>query len=195
MRKSQNWPVVPVVYTYYVRVRRLPPAPLRYVRRLTPGSPPYWKPPVYRSLTTHTENRARILPGTPGILSSAVAMHRVETEQASEATNGRWSRLVFSNRDFTSTLYSGMRASCATPADLSRPLPHYLVHAPRPAEMPRWRNSFVEHPGLPPAKSLASAAAKLTLARVCFASILRVDSSRRNSRLRVQRTDLLADCR
>lgn len=41
------------------------------------------------------------------------------------------SSLVFSNRDFTSTLYSGMRASCATSADLSRPLPHYLVHAPR----------------------------------------------------------------
>lgn len=53
LRKSQNRPVVPcLVYLHLLRVRtrRLPPAVLRYVRRLTPGSPPRWKPPSYRSL-------------------------------------------------------------------------------------------------------------------------------------------------
>lgn len=33
-----------------------PSSPLRYVRRLTPGSPPRWKPPTHRSLTRRTRS-------------------------------------------------------------------------------------------------------------------------------------------
>lgn len=98
-----------------------------------------------------------------------VRIHR--TQRTNERTIVRF--LVFSNRDFTSTLYSGMRASCATSADLRRPLPHYLVHALRSVEMPRRRNSIAERPAYRdyPRRRLSQSLAKLALARVCFPSI------------------------
>lgn len=92
------------------------------------------KPPMHRSLTMK-----RASPRDPLSLSPHTDRLRYYLEFLGnpifrDAHNSRErivSSLVFSNRDFTSTLYSGMRASCATSADLSRPLPHYLVHAPR----------------------------------------------------------------
>lgn len=132
LRKSQNWPVVLACTPYYVCVRRLP--------LVHPSTAPF-------------EIRSTFNPGVPDTLESLErCIDRRELARCAQRDEplGYYlelrefylpSRLVsytvFSNRDFTSTLYSGMRASCTTSADLSRPLPHYLVHAPMGFDDPR----------------------------------------------------------
>lgn len=180
-----------------------------YVRRLLPFeirptfNPATLETPIYRSLTNRTEQTN--MDTRTHTRASTNQLERLEyylelrefylprrrrtnivatTRRTNERTIVR--SLVFSNRDFTSTLYSGMRASCATSADLRRPLPHYLVHAPRSLEMPRRRNSIERSassvPGLPPRRRLSPVFRQIS-SRSC---LFPVDSSpRRVSRLRV----------
>lgn len=85
-------------------------------------------PPMHRSLTM---KRASLSSRSSTHQQASILARILGKFYLPRCPQPREYRLVFSNRDFTSTLYSGMRASCATSADLSRPLPHYLVHAPR----------------------------------------------------------------
>lgn len=123
------------------------------------------------SLSAHKE--ASIFPGILGEFYLA------------RCAQSREDRLVSSNRDFTSTLYSGMRASCATSANLSRPLPHYLVHAPRidatTKKTPSIQRIYRDYSTTTTTTTTTSlhTSAKLVLARVCFPSIPILDYSPR----------------
>lgn len=151
--------------------------------------------PIYRSTSNRTEQtehrranahahtdkatrKARILPGTPGILSSAMAMHehRRSSSKHGERTKERSSSL-------SSSLIGTLRAPCI-PACVPRARPQPtcadLSHITSSTHLARWRCHDGETPssGARPAYRdyprddvSRQSSAKLALARVSFPSI------------------------